>query len=55
MSTPKLRFSLGFHIFPYKTHDFIHIKCMMSIHKCDYVGFLAQRNFGYLYILMQCF
>lgn len=44
MSTPKLRFSLGFHIFPYKTNDFIHIKCMMSIHKYDYVGFLAQCN-----------
>lgn len=55
MSTPKLRFSLVFHIFPYKTNDFIHIKCMMSIHKCDYVGFLAQCNFEYLYILMQCF
>lgn len=41
MSIPKLRFSLDFHIFPYKTPDYIRIKCMMSIHKCDYVGFLA--------------
>ena len=41
MSTPKLRFSLDFHIFPYKTPDYIRIKCMMSIHKCDYVGFLV--------------
>ena len=51
MSTPKLRFSLVFHIFPYKTNDFIHIKCMMSIHKCDYVCFLAQYILD-IYILL---
>lgn len=53
MSTPKLRFSLGFNIFPYKTPDYIRIKCMMSIHNYNFVGFLAQCNFGYLYRFMQ--